>query len=87
MKIVAAVGVSNHNGTGDTVTATEGRKVGVTYSTGPVQMQKTVTGDSAANAPDEFTVPLTSISAGADLTGLPELTLTPGAPRRRSTTS
>ncbi|ANJ28317.1 hypothetical protein ATC03_18010 [Agromyces aureus] len=61
------------------VPATEGRRVGVSYPTGPIRLAKTVTGPGAAFAPDEFAVQLTCASDGVDLVELPELTLVPGA--------
>lgn len=79
---VATGGVSNDNGTRGTVTATEGRKVGVTYPTGPIQLQKVVTGPGAEFAPDTFTVQLTCTveidGETVDLVDLPEVELTPG---------
>ena len=76
---VATGGASNDDGTRGTVTATEGREVGVTYPTGPIQLQKTVSGEGAGFAPDEFNVQLTCTVEGEPMTDLPELTLTPGA--------
>jgi uncharacterized repeat protein (TIGR01451 family) len=81
---VATGGVSDDGAGGigtlalDTVTATEGRKVGVTYPTGPIQLQKVVSGDGAPYAPDSFTVRLTCTVNGEEMVDLPEVTLTPG---------
>lgn len=61
------------------VPATEGRRVGVAYPTGPVSLQKVVSGPGMAYAPDSFPVQLACTSAGNDLTGLPQVVLVPGA--------
>ncbi|MEV8213238.1 DUF5979 domain-containing protein [Leifsonia sp. NPDC077715] len=63
-----------------TVTAqTEGNKVGVELATGPVSIEKDVTGDGAAYAPATFTGTLQCVSAGVPLDPIP-VTLTPGTP-------
>ncbi len=61
------------------VPGTEGRRVGVAYPTGPVRLQKVVSGPGASFAPDQFPVRLRCTSAGNELTGLPEAVLEPGA--------
>lgn len=78
---VATGGVSNDNGTRAQILASEGRKVGITYPTGPIQLQKTVSGEGAAYAPDSFTVqPTCTIDPdGDDVGNIDEVTLTPGA--------
>ncbi|MEI7055212.1 DUF5979 domain-containing protein [Nocardioides sp. CCNWLW239] len=80
---VATGGVSNDNGERATVLPTEGRKVGVTYPTGPIQLEKIVSGEGAEYAPDTFTVNLTCTVPGQsepmDLSGVNPITLTPGA--------
>ncbi|SKB07285.1 DUF5979 domain-containing protein [Aeromicrobium choanae] len=72
---VATGGVSNDGGTRATVTPTEGRKVGVTYPTGPLQLRKVVTGDGARFAPDSFTVQPVCTIEGEPIEGLEEVTL------------
>lgn len=63
-----------------TVTAqTEGNKVGVELATGPVSLEKEVTGAGAAYAPETFTGTLRCVSAGVTLDPVP-VTLTPGTP-------
>lgn len=80
---VATGGVSNDAGTRGTVLPTEGRKVGVTYPTGSIRLEKIVSGEGAEYAPDEFTVNLTCTLPGQtepmDLSGVNPITLTPGA--------
>lgn len=71
----AAVGASSFI----TVPATEGRRVGVAYPTGPIELQKTVSGPAADLAPDSFPVQLECTSAGIAIQGLPEVVLVPGA--------
>lgn len=59
------------------ITATEGRKVGITYPTGPIQLEKVVSGPGAEFAPDEFTVqPTCTVDPDATpIDGLDEVTL------------
>ncbi|MFH8251749.1 DUF5979 domain-containing protein [Microbacterium sp. B2969] len=61
------------------VPATEGRRVGVSYPTGPIQLEKIVSGPAAQYAPDSFPVQLTCTSGGTPLTGIPSSVLVPGA--------
>ncbi|WP_164743466.1 DUF5979 domain-containing protein [Microbacterium sulfonylureivorans] len=61
------------------VPATEGRRVGVSHPTGPIELQKIVSGPAAEFAPDGFPVQLTCESAGVEVLSLPELVLVPGA--------
>ncbi|MGN8551528.1 UNVERIFIED_CONTAM: DUF5979 domain-containing protein [Microbacterium sp. SLM126] len=61
------------------VPATEGRRVGVSHPTGPIELQKIVSGPAAEFAPDEFPVQLACESAGVDVLSLPEVVLVPGA--------
>nr|BFF09308.1 hypothetical protein GCM10025699_06110 [Microbacterium flavescens] len=61
------------------VPATEGRRVGVSHPTGPIQLQKIVSGPAAEFAPDTFPVQLTCVSGGIEVLSLPELILVPGA--------
>ena len=60
------------------VPATEGRKVGIAYPTGPVQLEKIVTGPGADFAPEEFTIQLTCTSVGAEILAIPESTVVVG---------
>lgn len=76
---VAVAGVVDINGTPTVTAQTEGNKVGVESATGPVSIEKQVTGAGAGFAPATFTGTLQCISAGVDLDPLP-LTLTPGSP-------
>ncbi|MFK4730775.1 DUF5979 domain-containing protein [Agromyces mediolanus] len=71
----AAVGGSSGAGS---VLPSEGRRVGVSLATGPIEVVKRVTGDGAAYAPDEFQVQLTCTSAiGTPVeTKLPPIDLT-----------
>lgn len=62
-----------------TVPATEGRRVGVAYPTGPLQLEKIVSGPGAANAPDEFPVQVTCAYGDAAPVELTEVVLEPGA--------
>ncbi|QKJ17999.1 DUF5979 domain-containing protein [Microbacterium hominis] len=63
------------------VPATEGRRVGVTYPTGPMQLQKIVTGPEDELAPDSFPVQLVCTTVDGDpVEPLPELVLVPGDP-------
>lgn len=66
-----------------TVPGTEGRRVGVTYPTGPITVQKVVSGPGAAAAPTQFHVALQCASSGVTLVDLPNLTLIPGGPAAR----
>lgn len=61
------------------VPATEGRRVGVTYPTGAIALAKEVDGPAADLAPDTFPVQLVCTIGGTPITGLPLVTLTPGA--------
>lgn len=72
---VATGGISNDGGARANITATEGRKVGVTYPTGPIALRKVVTGDGAEYAPDSFDVQLECTLNGEPMTGLPVVTL------------
>ena len=76
---VATGGTGVSGGARTAVPATEGRKVGVSYPTGPISLAKSVTGPAAHLAPRSFPVQLTCTSAGGALTGLPSVSLTPGA--------
>ncbi len=78
---IATSGVSNDNGARARILPSEGRKVGITYPTGPIQLEKTVTGEGAAYAPDEFVVqPTCTVDPdAADVGNIDEVTLTPGA--------
>ncbi|WP_141015093.1 DUF5979 domain-containing protein [Nocardioides sambongensis] len=81
---VATGGAYNNQGDRGSITETEGRKVGVTYPTGPIELEKNVLGPGAEFAPDEFTVQLTCTVPDGDggtieMTDLPEVTLVPGA--------
>ncbi|MGB0100205.1 MAG: DUF5979 domain-containing protein [Nocardioides sp.] len=72
---VATGGSSIDDGTRARVTATEGRKVGVTYPTGPIRLQKVAEGDGSGYAPDTFDVQLECAVDGEPMTGLPVVTL------------
>ncbi|MCL2455753.1 MAG: DUF11 domain-containing protein [Micrococcales bacterium] len=69
------------------VPATEGRRVGISYPTGPIQLQKLVSGEAAAHAPGSFRVQLVCTydddqnpsTPNVPLQNLPEVTLVPGA--------
>lgn len=75
-----STGGSAVNGPVDvTVPGTEGRRVGVAYPTGPIELRKLVTGPGAGFAPDEFSVQLTCTSVGADIGGIPASVLVPAA--------
>lgn len=76
---VATGGTGVSGGARTAVPATEGRKVGVSYPTGPISLAKSVTGPAAHLAPRSFPVQLTCTSAGGALTELPSVSLTPGA--------
>jgi len=68
------------SGTAVVVPATEGRRVGVSYPTGPILLEKRVTGPNAALAPTHFPVQLECTVGGVPMTGLPQVTLRAGAP-------
>lgn len=74
-----ATGGSAVGNTPTVVPATEGRRVGVSYPTGPIELQKIVSGPAAEFAPDEFPVQLVCASAGLEVLDLPEVVLVPGA--------
>lgn len=57
--------------------------LGVTYPTGPITVQKLVSGPGAAAAPTQFRVALQCVSSGVTLVDLPNLTLIPGGPAAR----
>ncbi|GAA1857114.1 DUF5979 domain-containing protein [Microbacterium koreense] len=63
-----------------TVPGTEGRRVGVSYPTGPVGLLKTLSGEATEFAPDSFEVQLTCTVDGEPVTGLPSIELVPGIP-------
>lgn len=76
---VAVAGRVEIAGTPTVTAQTEGNKVGVELATGPVEIEKQVTGDGAANAPGTFTGTLDCVSAGVTMDPIP-VTLTPGTP-------
>lgn len=76
---VATGGSATSGGARVVVPGTEGRRVGVAYPTGPVQLVKTVTGPAAELAPTTFPVQLVCESAGVEVLGLPEIVLVAGA--------
>ncbi|MFF2052934.1 DUF5979 domain-containing protein [Leifsonia sp. NPDC058194] len=76
---VAVAGVVNINGTPTVTAQTEGNKVGVELATGPLSIEKQVTGAGAGFAPGTFTGTLQCVSAGVTLDPVP-VTLTPGTP-------
>ncbi|KYH43414.1 DUF5979 domain-containing protein [Branchiibius sp. NY16-3462-2] len=70
------------NGTVHTTLTTEPPRVGVSLATGPLQVEKVVTGPAAENAPDTFSATLhcTSVGVEVDLGDKANLTLTPNTP-------
>lgn len=76
---VATGGAAVSEGTRVTVPGTEGRRVGVAYPTGPVQLEKTVTGPAADLAPTSFPVRLVCTTGAVQVLELPEVVLVPGA--------
>ncbi|MCL2802961.1 MAG: DUF5979 domain-containing protein [Micrococcales bacterium] len=80
---VATGGLADDAGTKLTVPATEGRRVGVTYATGPILLKKIVTGPAASLAPLNFPVQLVCTVAGVPMSGLPIITLVANGPEVR----
>jgi len=76
---VGVAGRVDVNGTPTVTAQTEGNKVGVALATGPVSIEKQVTGAGAAFAPGTFTGTLLCVSDGTALDPIP-VTLTPGTP-------
>ncbi|MFC6715516.1 DUF5979 domain-containing protein [Branchiibius cervicis] len=70
------------NGTVHTTLTTEPPRVGVSLATGPVQVEKVVTGPAAQYAPDTFTATLhcTSVGVDVDLGDKATITLKPNTP-------
>ncbi|MET0449614.1 MAG: DUF5979 domain-containing protein, partial [Aeromicrobium sp.] len=77
---VAAGGAAMQGAQRVVVPSTEGRRVGVTYPTGPIRLEKTVSGAGAQYAPSSFPVQLSCESDGVPLRDLPAVTLIPGGP-------
>ncbi|WP_375386510.1 DUF5979 domain-containing protein [uncultured Microbacterium sp.] len=57
------------------VPATEGRRVGVAYPTGPISIEKIVSGDARELAPARFPVQLECALGGVPISGTPSLVL------------
>lgn len=76
---VGVAGRVEINGTPTVTAQTEGNKVGVELATGPITIEKEVTGAGAAYAPSTFTGTVNCVSAGVTLDPIP-VTLTPGTP-------
>lgn len=74
-----ATGGSAIGATPTVVPATEGRRVGVSHPTGPIRLEKIVSGPAAEFAPDEFPIQLTCVSGDTEVLALPEVILVPGA--------
>jgi hypothetical protein len=76
---VGVAGRVDVNGTLTVTPETEGNKVGVALATGPVTIEKQVTGGGGAYAPTSFSGQLECTSAGVVLDPIP-VTLVPGTP-------
>jgi hypothetical protein len=74
-----ATGGSAVGTTPTVVPATEGRRVGVSYPTGPIALRKIVSGPAADLAPGEFPVQLECTVEGVPVGGIDEVVLVPGA--------
>lgn len=75
---VATGGATADQGSGRLpVPSTEGRRVGVAYPQGPIQLVKTVTGPDAGIAPSFFPVQLSCTVDGQTVDGIPPMTLFP----------
>ncbi|HEY9291253.1 MAG TPA: DUF5979 domain-containing protein, partial [Microlunatus sp.] len=79
---VAAAAETDDGGTKALAPKSEGNKVGVALATGPLQIEKVVTGPAAEYAPAEFHLNLQCTSAGedVDLGDKADVTVTPNEP-------
>ncbi|QDP96805.1 DUF11 domain-containing protein [Microlunatus elymi] len=79
---VAAAAETDDEGTKGLAPKSEGNKVGVALATGPLQIEKVVTGPAAKYAPAEFHLNLkcTSVGENVDLGDKADVTVTPNQP-------
>ncbi len=64
------------------VPATEGRRVGVSYPTGPIDLNKVLSGSAQQFAPATFEVQLTCTLDEVPIAGIPSVELAPGIPQQ-----